>query len=45
MNDRIKELAKQADCTIDGMGFGEGNVEEFAKLIIRECAEVGLDSV
>lgn len=37
MNKRIKELAKQAGCTIDGMGYGEGNVEKFAELIIREC--------
>ena len=39
MNERIKELAHKADCTIDGMGYGEGNLEEFAELIVRECAE------
>ena len=37
MNERIKELAQQAGCSIDGMGYGEGNVEKFAELIIREC--------
>lgn len=37
MNLRIKELAKQSDCTIDGMGYGEGNIEGLAKLIIQEC--------
>lgn len=40
INDNIKQLAKQADCTIDGMGYGEGNLEQFAKLIIEECANV-----
>lgn len=39
MNERIKELAKQAGCSIDGMGYGEGNVEKFAELIVAECAE------
>ena len=37
MNKRIRELAKQAGCSIDGMGYGEGNVEKFAELIVREC--------
>jgi len=40
MNERIKELIKQAGCTIDGMGYGEGNVEKFAELIVLECARV-----
>lgn len=40
MNERIKELAEQAGCSIDGMGYGEGNVEKFAELIVRECASV-----
>ena len=39
MNERIKELAKQAGCSIDGMGYGEGNVEKFAELIVLECAK------
>lgn len=39
MNERIKELAKQAECTIDSMGFGEGNVEKFAELIVKECVK------
>ena len=37
MNERIKELAEQAGCSIDGMGYGEGNVEKFAELIVQEC--------
>ena len=40
MNERIKELAGQAGCSIDGMGYGEGNVEKFAELIVQECANV-----
>ena len=39
MNERIKELAEQANCSIDGMGYGEGNIEKFAELIVRECYE------
>jgi hypothetical protein len=44
MNERIKELAKQSlpefyltNCP--------SALEKFAQLIVRECAEVGLDSV
>jgi hypothetical protein len=40
MNERIKELSKQAGCYYDGMGYGEGNIEKFAELIVRECAKV-----
>ena len=40
MNPRIKNLAEQAGCSIDGMGYGEGNVEKFAELIVRECMNV-----
>lgn len=46
MNERIKEIVEQAGCTIDGMGYGEGNIEKFAELIVKECAEYaehGLD--
>lgn len=35
--DNFKALAKQAGITIDGMGYGEGNVEFFAELIVQEC--------
>lgn len=38
MNERIRQLAAQAGIGIDGMGYGEGNVEEFAELIVQECA-------
>ncbi len=43
MNERIKELAEQAGCSIDGMGYGEGNVEKFAELIVREFRGVVSD--
>jgi hypothetical protein len=39
MNERIRELAKEANCIIDGMGYGEGNLEKFAELIVKECLE------
>jgi hypothetical protein len=40
MNKRIEELAEQADCKIDRLGYGEGDLEKFAELIVRECAQV-----
>ena len=43
MNERIKKLAEQAGCTIDGMGYGEGNVEKFAELIVLECVNAVMD--
>ena len=45
MNERIRELIKQhdVDITIDGMGYGEGNIEDLIKLIIRECANVAAE--
>ena len=43
MNERIQKLAEQAGCSIDGMGYGEGNVEKFAELIVQECAGIALE--
>lgn len=40
MNNIIRQLAEQAGVSIDGMGFGEGDVEGFAKLIVKECSKV-----
>jgi hypothetical protein len=40
MNSKINELAERADCTIDGLGYGEGNIEKFAEKIIQECIDV-----
>jgi hypothetical protein len=43
MNERIRELIKQhgVDITIDAMGYGEGNFEGLAELIVLECARIG----
>ena len=38
MNERIKTLAEQASLH-DGWFCGQGNIEKFAELIIRECAD------
>ena len=40
MNERIKQLAEQAGCTIDRLGYGEGNLEKFAELIVRDCRDM-----
>ena len=40
VNAKIRELAEQAGCKIDRLGYGEGNLEKFAELIVRECAKV-----
>ena len=40
VNEQIERLAKQAGCTIDRLGYGEGNLEKFAELIVRECANL-----
>lgn len=45
MNERIRELAKQADIKLDYFGYGvdidggNPNVSKFAELIVRECAK------
>lgn len=36
VNEQIVRLAKEADCNIDRLGYGEGNLEKFAQLIISE---------
>ena len=40
LNEQIERLAKQAGCTIDRLGYGEGNLEKFAELIVKECANL-----
>lgn len=42
MNERLRELIKQhgVNITIDGLGYGEGNVEGLAELIVRECLKM-----
>ena len=45
MNNKINELAERADCTIDGLGYGEGNIEKFAQLIIKEVISEFYDEI
>lgn len=41
MNERIKELAKQASDVVAGNAFSMARYnEKFAELIIRECADI-----
>ena len=40
VNAKVRELAEQAGCKIDRLGYGEGNLEKFAELIVKECAEI-----
>lgn len=43
MNSRLMELAEQVEeCSIDKLGFGEGNIEGLVRLVILECAYVCL---
>ena len=39
MNERIQQLAEQAKL-YDGWFCGKGNIEKFAELIVRECADI-----
>ena len=40
VNSKIRELAERSGCSIDRLGYGEGNLEKFAELIVRECIDV-----
>ena len=41
MNDKIKQLAEQAGYSKDFLEIGlPNNMEKFAELIVRECADV-----
>ena len=37
MNERIRELIKQAGTDVSGKWMGVDNAEKFAELIVREC--------
>ena len=44
MNDKIEELKKQCYISVaDRNGDNEYDMEKFAELIIRECADVAAD--
>ena len=40
MNERIRELAKQAGCPIDFFGYGEGNIEGLAELMVKKFDDI-----
>ena len=40
VNEQVRRLAEQAGCAIDRLGYGEGNLEKFAELIVRECIDI-----
>ena len=42
MNKQLRELIKQhgINITVDGLGYGEGNIEGLAELIVRECVDI-----
>jgi len=41
MNERIKQLAEQANVLHTEFFDNEWEVEKFAELIVRECADIG----
>ena len=43
MNERIRELMKQAGTDTSGKWMGIEHAEKFAELIVRECAQVAED--
>jgi len=40
VNEHIERIAKESDCVIDRLGYGEGNLEKFAELIVQECISI-----
>ena len=40
VNEQIERLAKESGCTIDRLGFGEGNLEKFAKLMVKKFDDI-----
>ena len=34
---KVRELAEKSGCSIDKLGYGEGNLEKFAELIVKDC--------
>lgn len=43
VNEQIERLAKESGCSIDRLGFGEGHLEKFAELIVRECIDIAYE--
>ena len=44
MKERIRELMKQAGTDTSGKWMGVEHAEKFAELIVKECANVGLET-
>ena len=46
MNERIQEIAKlyNIDISIDGMGYGEGNIEGIVTAVVRECVNIAFQN-
>ena len=40
MNERIRELAEQAEFSEKELHFAGDNFQKFAELIVRECADI-----
>jgi hypothetical protein len=40
MNNRIKELIEQVGTDVSGKWMNVDNLEKFAELIVKECAEI-----
>ena len=40
MSERIKELIKQVGTDVSGKWMNVDNLEKFAELIVKECAEI-----
>jgi len=40
MNERLKELIKQVGTDVSGKWMNVDNVEKFAELIVRDCADL-----
>jgi hypothetical protein len=39
-NGRVKELLKQAECVVEGDGYGDGNIELLIRLVVKECVNI-----
>jgi len=43
MNERIRELAEQAEFSEKDLHFAGDNFQKFAELIVRECADICME--
>jgi hypothetical protein len=45
MNERIRELAEQAEFSEKDLHIQGDNFQKFAELIVRECADIAMHNV